>query len=192
MTGEVAVALLGFEDTLAPMKSLQAASWKTAVRGLSLALFLQVRDLAAFREAWSTFELGTSRYERVDAPPIAGVERVFRVRPKGGKGFAIAVFEMKEGILLTVGRAAYLQVRSVLEKRATALGRRVEGETWKKMVQGGDLFVGGYASFMGISRVLEERGAVPFFVRLIGEVYEGGVQMKVEGQRAQFRLEVRQ
>lgn len=192
LEGDIAVSVLGIEDSVGPLELVQGKSLSTILKKLNVVVVLSLVDPEEFRSVWRALAPLHVGYEVLDIPPVGDHAPGFRLRRKAGKGWVVAGIPMGDALILTFGNEAYPAVRDVLEGRATPLHRRVESKAAKASLMGAKTIGSVYATFGRISREWAERGGPVFFLRMIGSIYELSGRMAWDKEHWAFEMEIRQ
>lgn len=189
--GDVGVAVFGLAEGIAPASLARVDSLRDALTAFEGAVVLAVQDVDALRAKWA------ARRERAESkgytvnvvPGPKGDPEVVRLAHEKS-GERIAVFFHQGLLIITSGSRSYVEVREVLEGQATPLTERVETAELKAIVDGAPMVAGVYLAFNRLSRELSERGAPPFFLRLLDSIFESGLSVRIEDGAIALRMEV--
>jgi hypothetical protein len=197
LTGNIAVALIGLDEDAALGSFVTAKRPSQVFRFLDGAVLLQVRDAAAFRATWARFTERATKlgWTLTDAPPVGQGPPVVRLsHPKTKEHYAI--LSVDDVVMVVVGRSAYIDIRDVIEGRSTPLTARAETDLAKRVVVAGDraaaekLTLGVFLSFARITRQLGEKGAPPFYLRVVNSISEAALGVEVEASSVRLSMEV--
>lgn len=197
LTGHVAVALIGLGEESILGKLLVARNLPQVTSQIQAALLFQVRDPAAFLASWAAHTEAPTRagFTVIEAPGIHGGPPVTRLsHPKTGEEYALLV--SGDVVALLCGKEAYVDVRDVLEGRATALRERAESPLAKAVTgavgaeaDAARLTAGLFFTFNRLTRQLGEKGAPPFYLRVINSIFEATAALEVTPSSVRLSLE---
>lgn len=197
MTGHVAVAFIGLGEASVLGKLVVARKLSQVTSQIQAALLFEVHDARAFLAAWSDYGENAAKagFELTETPGIAGGPPVMRFsQPKTGEDYAVLV--SGNVVALLIGSEAYVEVRDVLEGRATPLRERAESPLAKAVVgavgseaEAAKITAGVFLTFNRLTRQLGEKGAPPFYLRVINSIFEATAALEVTPSSVRLSLE---
>lgn len=200
LTGHVAVAFIGLGEESVLGKLVVAKRLWHVTSQIQAALLLQVRDPEAMRAAWARMADNAVKvgFTITEAPGVAGGPPVVRLsHPKTQEEYAVLFHG--DVLAIVVGKEAYVEIRDVLEGRATPLRERAESPLAKAVTgaagaeaDAARLTAGLFLSFNRLTRQLGEKGAPPFYLRVINSIFEASAGIEVTGDSVRLSWEAAQ
>lgn len=197
LTGHVAVAFVGLGEESVLGKLLVAKRVWHVTSQIQAALLFQVRDPQALRAAWAARAIDVTKagFTLAEAPGVAGGPPVTRLsHKKSGEEYAILFHG--DVVALVIGKEAYVEMRDVIEGRATPLRERAESPLAKAVTgaagaeaDAAKLTAGLFLSFNRLTRQLGEKGAPPFYLRVINSIFEASAGIEVTGDSVRLSWE---
>jgi hypothetical protein len=193
LRGDVALALFGLVEGQAPGALGTARSLRDVLPIVEGALFVSVDDIDGL---WADLagigpKVEEAGYRVRSAPPLQGTRGTVLIEhPKSGE--FLAVLALGRTVALVSGERGYVAVRDAAEGRATRVLDRVETPFLEGVLNGEPAAAGLYLSFNRLSRDLAERGAPPFFLKLLDSIFEAGLRVRVDETNLWLEAEVLQ